>query len=146
MRGLLVLAVALVVGGCSAAATPAPTPSPTPLKVTGTLVLTDKNVNINYEMVPGGSGRATCSGTGGYSDIKIDAQVLIKDEAGKTVGAGPLLLDPIRTGGTRCAYTFSIPISAASFYAISIGGRAGPTYSAADLAAAGYSVALTLGQ
>lgn len=140
------LLVAAAVAGCAApAATPAPTASPAPM-LAGTLTLTDAGVLTKSDVYPGGQKLTDCLGSGGFADIHSGAQIVVKDEAAKTVGAGALVVDTAQSAPGRCVYTFTLALGPGAFFDVSIAGRKGPTYSAADLAAKGYKVDLTLGR
>jgi hypothetical protein len=87
---------------------------------------------------------AECRGTDGQSDIAPGLGVTVRDEHGNTIGSGALALDGTSRAG-HCAYTFAVAVPQAQSYEISVGTRARDTYSVSELAAAGWTVAMKLG-
>lgn len=145
---VLVIA-AVLLAGCGSAATSAPTPAtsptPAPRQLAGTLTLKGNGV-ITFDTFPDGHReQGDCIGTGGYNDIHTGTPVLAKDEAGKIVGSGQLTVDKRASDNRQCVYYFGFPMNPGTFYTFTIGSRGGPTYSAADVTAAGYVVDLSLG-
>lgn len=144
MKRLALLMV--VLAGCAA---PAATPSPTPAArtIAGTFTLAQKDRVVRY------SNAVECNGTGGYDDIKPGVGVTVKDDKGAIVGLGALAsvpvpsADPPYVNERRCVYSFSIDgVADAPFYSVEVGHRGAVTYSRADLAAVGWTLALTLGE
>jgi hypothetical protein len=86
----------------------------------------------------------TCSGAGGYSDIKAGMPVTVKDESGKILGATSL---GTGTGGaTLCTFAFTIAgVGDATIYSVEAGRRGAVSYPKADLEANGWTVGLTIG-
>lgn len=145
MRIAFAALAAVLLAGCASGATPAPSAQPPTLA--GSLSLTDKGVSAKWDTFPDGHRETTdCYGTGGFADIRVGTPIQVKNESGTIVGAGALVLDRAASVGETCAYTFAFPLGAATFYSVTIGSRAGPVYPAADLAAKGYRVELTLGK
>jgi hypothetical protein len=135
MRRLVL--VALLIGACQGG----PTPSPTPLlhTVTGTFTLVDAD--------PSRPLTGPCGGTGGYADIQAGLGVVLKDQAGTILATGSLV--PVaRTAVSReCPFSFTLNAvpDTATFYAIEVGHRGSVTKSHAEMDAAGWTFALTLG-
>lgn len=92
----------------------------------------------------GGAGGLFCSGSGGYDDIREGAQVIIRDEAGTTVGVGELV-NPRTAGESACTFSFTIHDvpSGADFYEVEVTSWGGISYTQAELEE---GVALSLGQ
>lgn len=105
--------------------------------ISGTFVLTDSEVAWTS---------TSCSGTGGYSDIREGANVVVKDGTGTIIGTAALVSDPVRSSASRCAYTFTVPVKDAEFYAVEVGRRGALTYSKAEIEAQGWAVGFTLGE
>jgi hypothetical protein len=103
--------------------------------VTGTFVLTDGD-SLNF----GGN----CAGTGGYSDISSDTQVVIKDGAGKVLGVSSLGTGT--ASGKDCTFNWIIDeLPKADFYIVEAGRRGSLTFSRSELEARGWHVASSLG-
>lgn len=147
-----ILWTTVVVAGCGTGAPSAPaatvatavTPAPSPTsaashRLTGTFTLNDR---------PEIGANATCHGTGGYDDIREGLGVVVRDGAGVVLATSALgpgaYVDVARLYG--CRFLFFVPdVPDAPFYAIEVGHRGELTYSKAELEAAGWSVAFTLG-
>jgi hypothetical protein len=141
-RALIALTVLLA--ACSAGPTPVPTA--VTHAITGTLTL-DENPNL-VQKVSTSLGKVTsCSGTGGFADIKDGAQVVIRDAAGAIVGTATIAVasDLTSTFDSICRYTFATTVPDSAFYTVEIANRKGPTYQRVDLEANGWRVDLTLG-
>lgn len=140
-----ILLVGLVLAGCGSAVAPTPSPAPTATAapsilptLTGSFVLKDAT---KIALNPNGPG---CIGTGGYSDVGTGMPVTVKDQAGVIIATGATAFDYITA---VCALKFSIPnLPMASFYSIEVGHRGALSFSAADLAAAGWHVDFELGK
>lgn len=126
--------VYLIVGAASGQ--PAPTLGGQPV-ITGTFTLTDADVLYNPS-------HETCTGTGGYGDIAVGTDVVVRDGTGTIVGAGRLAWSPASAIGS-CVFTFAVPVKDTDFYSIEVSHRGDLTYSKADLAARGWAVAASLG-
>lgn len=113
----------------------------TPHTLTGTLQLADADGLATYE--DGNS----CSGSGGFRDIEGGAQVTVLNEDSSVVGIGGLS-DGVMADG-YCLFPFKVSnVAQSATYQIEIGSsgsRGMQRYSDADLSAAHYSVALSLG-
>lgn len=105
--------------------------------ITGTFTLTDSDVAYST---------ADCHGTGGYSDIRVGAGVVVKDGAGKTIGTTDLTYNSSISGAGSCAYAFTVEVPNADFYAVEVGRRGALTYSKTELEARGWVVGFTLGK
>jgi hypothetical protein len=91
----------------------------------------------------------SCTGAGGYNDIRPGATVRVLDEAGNIIGSTQLSVgEVIRLPGRvyGCEFSWTVEVEDADFYVIEIANRAGPTYSRADLEEAGWTVELTIGE
>ena len=105
---------------------------------------------------------ADCSAWTDYSDIAPGAQVTIKNQSGDIVGATTLgrpasggMVPPTPVSGvdflafawdTSCVFVFEAPIVGdATFYTVMIGSHEGPTVSASDLKAQGWTYTLVVG-
>lgn len=79
-------------------------------------------------------------------DIHAGAPVDVQDGSGATIAAATLAEghpDPTHRG---CVYRFTVTgLPVADAYTVQVGTRVGPTYPRADVAAAGWRVALNLG-
>jgi hypothetical protein len=103
---------------------------------TGTFTLLDRDGDgVGGEAEYGEIGKgAPCFGTGGYDDIREGAPVLIRDDAGTTVGEGRL--EYARTiGRLSCVFTFTIEdvASGAEFYEVEVSGRGGTNFTQDEL-------------
>lgn len=85
-----------------------------------------------------------CDGVGGFSDIRVDAPVTIKDEAGKILATTKLASGHAATTQI-CDFTFSANVEDAKFYQVEVSHRGAVTYSKDDLDRAGWKIATTLG-
>ncbi len=142
-RSLTLAAAVALLSGCGASAAPAASESSESRTINGTLVLKGGEYPTT---------RSTCRGSGGYSDIHSGAQVKVTNEAGFIVGTG--FLGDGQPGedilnmdfAVNCTFPVTIPVvDEAKFYTITVGNRGGMTYSASDLEALGYEIALSLG-
>ena len=122
----VVVALVLLVTACGGSQT-----------ITGSFVLTDDEVVWST---------TSCSGTGGYRDIREGADVVVKDGAGTIVGTGSLVDDPAGSSTSRCRYTFEVPVKDADFYAVEVSRRGALTYSKTEIEAQGWTVEFTLGE
>ena len=110
-------------------------------KISGGLTLTV----VSAEIFTG------CDGMGGYRDISRGAGVTVKDGDGKIVGSGSLG-EGVRgssqyAGIFNCRFPFSVDnVPEVPFYSLTVGQRAGITYSLADMKAKGWVVDVTLGR
>lgn len=86
----------------------------------------------------------SCTGTGGYSDIKAGTEVVVKDEAGKILATSALVDAPSPVYGI-CEYTFTVAVPDAAFYSLAVGRRGDLTYSKDELAGRGWAVGFDLG-
>lgn len=135
----------LILSACSVTVTPSASPLPT---LTGTFVLSSSE-----RMAAGPNG--TCRGSGGYSDIVPGMPVTVKDQAGTIIATGAANFDGSAPTATwtaslgvvnLCDLKFEIDnLPVATFYSIEVGHRGALSFSAADLAAAGWHVDFTLG-
>lgn len=139
--------VALLLAGCGApAASVAPTPdapsaapSTAPSPETQILLGT---VAVAGEALQGGFGGCDAPG---YEDVADGANVVVKDERDTTIGSATLKMLTGPEQSTPCRFAFSVVVPKASFYRVSIGGRAGPTVSYDDLVKSNWRWELSLG-
>ncbi len=104
----------------------------------------------------------SCSGSKGYSDLKEEAQVTVKDDQSAIIGVGQLtsgtgVMGTDRRSGdgfdTRlsvyyaaCEFSFTVSgLPHRPFYTVSSGTRGGVTYTFDDLELKNWSVTLTIG-
>lgn len=107
--------------------------------VTGELALYDFDL---IGLRPG----ATCSGTGGYDDLRGGQQVVVADNSGATLATSNL--EPGVFDGLQCVFDFTVDdVPTATFYRITLGRstRGEMQYSYDELAADSWSVHLTIG-
>lgn len=135
-RGLVVLVAAIVLLGAGAA---------------GAIVMHNRSVNARDSIVgtleltdSDGFRSTTCSGSGGYSDIRAGSAVTVKDDAGKIIGISQL--DPgNRLSSYKCAFRFEVTVPHAKVYQVEVSHRGGVPYERARLVSEGWSVVLSLG-
>jgi hypothetical protein len=109
-----------------------------PIQVVGTLDLTDTSPG---GITGGSGGPSSCTGTGGYNDITGGAEVVISDDAGKTLTIVSLTPGTYESS-TRCQFSFFANIPAGlGFYGIAVGHRGLVKFTEADMKHPG----LTLG-
>lgn len=134
MRRIALPALAVTLAGLTGCSNGGPAaPSPAPITVGGALrVPRSLSGGFSQECVTGG----------GYSDIKEGAQVVITDEANKTIALGHL--EGGTLDGARCVFPFSLPDVPAGhrFYGIEVSHRGRLQYTAEQLAV---SLQLTVG-
>jgi hypothetical protein len=104
--------------------------------LTGKLALTDPSAKW-------GVGNA-CEGTGGYADIKVGAEVTIKDEAGKILATSTLSKSEAATT-QECDFTFTANVEDAKFYQVEVSHRGAVTYSRDDVARQGWRIGMEIG-
>jgi hypothetical protein len=107
--------------------------------IRGQIVLTDNNLALGTE---------SCSGQGGYNDMRAGTQVTVTDAAGAVialgaVGAGQRGSD---TSGTRCVFPFTVADVPAGhgFYGIEVSHRGRLQYPEAQVRDS--SLTLSLGR
>lgn len=99
-------------------------------------------VGLSYTNATIGCGQ----GVGGFDDIRVGANVVVKDGQGVVVGVGSIDSTDQVPSARTCAFGFTVPLSAlADFYTVEIAGRGGPTFSHADLEHNAWQVTLSLG-
>lgn len=107
--------------------------TPATISVRGQLILSDMPSRI------ASLGQSTCSGSGGYADLTAGAQVVISDDAGKTLtitrlddGEPSSADDP----EGRCTFPFSGTVPAGKgFYSITVTHRGAVKFSELDMTA-----------
>lgn len=108
--------------------------------VKGTFTLTDTDVPSSISSAGG-----TCYGTGGYSDMKPGASVLLKDESGTVLSSTTLGIGI--GGGSMCIFTFTLQNvpDTAKFYVVSVSHRGEVSNSHAEMDADGWTYSLSMG-
>jgi hypothetical protein len=139
---------ALLLAGCSPSAGKASSPPASSAssssstaalaRVVGTVSLADPN---GWESGGDLSVGAACHGTGGFSDINGGAQVVVSDDAGKTLAITSLRGGKL-TSGFQCRFLFTVQVPGGlGFYGVTVTHRGTLKESEADLG----NVSLTLG-
>jgi hypothetical protein len=105
-------------------------------RLQGAFILNDTGVDYS---------ESSCSGTGEYADLKEGLGVVVKDEAGQTVGSTKLVVDP-RSSASQCLYRWEMTVADAASYSIHVGERAAGTYSTEDMNSRYWQVATTVGE
>lgn len=160
MKPIIVLLVAFAAAACSGAAptpqviyvTPPPTvtppsvaptafPSPSGHTLTGTFAL----VSASWTYVDANDPSKGCHGTNGYSDFGVGMPVTVRDASGATIGTSVTVFDSVSVAA-GCVMKFTVAsVPDTATYLVAVGTRGSLQYSAADLAAKGWHVALSLG-
>lgn len=108
--------------------------------ITGSMTLIDSDFF-------GRSVGASCSGTGGYSDIKAGANVKLSDGKGNIIATSQLNAGTIERS-QRCLFTFSLDdVPDEDFYVIGVGGgrRGELTYSKSEMQDMDWTIDLVIG-
>ena len=137
-RGLLIgigsaSAVLLIAGILFATGVIAPS-----TEVTGTFTLLD----------PGGfTGVENCSGSGGYSDIDMGTQVVVKDKTGTLIATSSLGPGETRSfaGFEVCEFSFRVEVPSEEFYSFEVADRGSLSYTREELEARDWRVEFSLG-
>lgn len=87
---------------------------------------------------------ASCSTDGGYDDVRIGTDVVVKDGQGAIIGVGSLE-EGEADNAFDCRFDFSLEVKDSEFYSFEIGDRGELSYSRADLEAQSWNVAFSLG-
>lgn len=89
---------------------------------------------------------ASCSGSGGYSDISTDAQVTVSDGASTVLAVSNL--NPGKADGSgNCVFDFTVNnVPNANFYQVEVSHRGKLDYSYQQLSADNFQISTTLGQ
>lgn len=129
--------------------TPPPTPIPSPelgpipgkdtYLLGGTFVLFG-TAGDEFFITQGG-----CFGRGGYNDIGVGTQVIIRDETNSIISSGEFEPDP-NAKRDQCKFVFYIEVPSAKFYSISITHRGEMVYSKAEMEKNGWLVELGMGR
>ncbi len=97
-----------------------------------------------------GGGTVSCYGTGGFSDMKPGAQVVVKDAAGKIIAQGALGdgVHPTseKYAGVVCEFPLTVEnVPDSDFYQVSVGHRGEISHTRAEMEQSGWTVGFTLG-
>jgi hypothetical protein len=115
-----------------------PSPAPSTFAVTGQIEVNGnyRNTDIQNDL--------RCAMTGGYSDIREGAQVVVTDAASKTIALGQLSYGSWDQNDARCIFLFSVTEVPAGhrFYGIEVSRRGRLQYTAEEISR---PLALTLG-
>ena len=85
-----------------------------------------------------------CSGSGGYDDIDLGTDVMVRDETGKILANGELGIGHERNG--TCVFDFTVEdVPKADFYEVEISHRGGLTYSYKEMDERDWTMAVSLG-
>ena len=139
-RGLVGLMFAVLLVACGGVAL-----APSHHGISGTFMLSAAYPSITTDA-------SGCQGVGGYGDIRAGAGVALKDGEGKILALGSLSAGkpsgPQTTGfAAQCGFTFSLAdVPEVAFYSLEVSHRGASNYSLADMKAANWTVALTLGR
>ncbi len=85
----------------------------------------------------------SCTGAGGYSDIREGAAVTVRDGSGDVIATGRLEGGVVE--GSLCIHVFQVDVPRADFYSFEVSNRGELTYSYQDMVDAEWQVALSLG-
>lgn len=130
--GLVLLASCSSSGGASSARLTSTTRPPAGHVVQGAASL------VNHAST--GAVGAPCTGTGEYSDFVDGAQVVVEDEAHRTIATGSLVKPQLVGSGLTCAaglVVFEVP--RARFYTFKVGDHASRAYEFGELEALGWA-------
>lgn len=105
-NALPVVAVATILTGCGGQTH----------RLQGAFILSDTGVDYS---------ESSCSGTGEYADINEGLGVVVKDEAGTTLGSAELMVDH-HSSASQCVYRWEITVGDGASYSIHVGERAVP--------------------
>jgi len=105
-------------------------------RLQGAFILNDTDVDYR---------ESSCSGTGENADIEAGLSVIVRDEAGTTVGSSELVYDS-HSSASQCVYRWEMTVGDAESYSIEVGQRGAGTYSAEDLNRRYWQVATTVGE
>ncbi len=137
MRLIGLIVGAIVIAACSSGGEPSPTPAQT---LQGTMTLSDGFTKSSFGL----AATRFCEGEGGYDDMREGAQVTVRDGSDELIASGRLAEGEVVTGG--CEFSFAVQdVPTAAFYTIEVSHRGGLAYSAAEMEAADWDVAFTLG-
>jgi hypothetical protein len=148
-RFAAVWTVALLAAGCAAA--PAPTastaPTVTPAPTASSHLLRGSFTLIGppstWDYVDPKNPTDGCKGHGGFDDFGPGMTVVVENESRTVIGTSATTPgDASFTAG--CSVLFAVAVPDAAFYSVAVGHRGNLTYSAADLAAKGWVLDLSL--
>lgn len=134
--GLLVGALLLTACGGNSAPTPSKPPAkPATFAVTGHM---DLDATGTAVIADDGHKGAGCTGQNGFDDIASGAQVVVRDDKGKTVGVSQLEPGAMATGlyapDAHCTFNFTVPDidSKADFLSVEVAHRGQVQFKRAD--------------
>jgi hypothetical protein len=87
---------------------------------------------------------ALCRTEGGYDDVRVGTDVVVKDGQGAIIGVGSLE-DGQADSAFDCRFDFSLEVKDSEFYSFEVGDRGEISYSRADLEAQAWDVSFSLG-
>lgn len=107
-----------------------------PHTITGTVSIVD--LDANY------SAGGTCSGKGGYSDLRIGAQVTVRNQDQRTVATGRV--SSSASHDLLCELAFTVDgVPRSDFYEVEVSHRGGLTYSHDEMVDNDWTVDLSIG-
>ena len=153
-RAAVLVLASLTLAGCAGTATAEPTKTRAPVEsfIAEGTVSTAPNPSYFPPGVESHTIGDLCEPTDGYDDVALGSQVIISDDAGKTVGVGELTAG-VLTGpddiesilDATCVFTFRVDVKSTSdFYGVQVGNdeRGDVKYKKSDLTA---GVDMTIG-
>lgn len=152
-RLVMIMTGALVLAGCGGGepetepavvtATTTPTPTPDIITITGEIAISQYDSSVTGSNVLDATEGQSCTGDGGYDDIRAGAQVVVTSD-GETVAVGELAGGRIRRAGADCWFGFSVEDVPGDrgFYSVEVAGRGELTYPRDEIAT---PLKLTLG-
>jgi hypothetical protein len=87
---------------------------------------------------------SSCRTDGGYDDVGVGTDVVVKDGAGEIIGVGSLE-EGQADSAYDCRFDFSLEVKDSEFYSFEVGDRGELRYSRADLDSKGWVVGFSLG-
>jgi hypothetical protein len=146
LLGIAVIATVALVG-CGGGNGGGGTSEPTAHSLSGQITVKHMQTYPPSGMRWGGD---SCRESGGYSDMREGAQVVVKDGSGSVIAVGAL--GPGEAPGAAgekspdCQFPFSVAgIPVEEFYSIEVSHRGATTFSHDELEAQGWTVSLSLG-
>lgn len=133
-NGRWVIAGIIVIAAAAGAALLVSIDSEEKHDISGTIVLTDTDVEFD----------GICSGDGGYSDLQIGLGATVKDGAGKILATGAV--GASHGTGSTCVLAFVIEdVPKTDFYIVEVGHRGELTYNYDEMVGNNWELELTIG-